>query len=76
MPADEVDSAIERALQVWARVTPLRFTRIYNGVADIMISFTVGGEATILSGVTGTISLEQCLDVCLVEFYIRFLLTG
>ncbi|KAI1903687.1 hypothetical protein AGOR_G00029790 [Albula goreensis] len=35
----EVDTAIERGLQVWAKVTPLRFTRIYSGIADIMISF-------------------------------------
>ncbi|KAJ8394694.1 hypothetical protein AAFF_G00042940 [Aldrovandia affinis] len=35
----EVDTAIVKALQVWARVTPLRFTRIYSGTADIRISF-------------------------------------
>ncbi|KAE8288061.1 Collagenase 3 [Larimichthys crocea] len=39
MPASEVDDSIEKALQVWAKVTPLRFTRIYDGTADIMISF-------------------------------------
>ncbi|KAL2095334.1 hypothetical protein ACEWY4_010053 [Coilia grayii] len=39
MAKSEVDTAIEKALQVWARVTPLRFTRIYSGTADIMISF-------------------------------------
>ncbi|KAM9455328.1 collagenase 3-like [Clarias gariepinus] len=42
MSIAEVDNSIEKALQVWARVTPLRFTRIYSGVADIMISFVVG----------------------------------
>ncbi|XP_017344516.1 collagenase 3 [Ictalurus punctatus] len=42
MSVAEVDDSIERALQVWARVTPLKFTRIYSGIADIMISFTVG----------------------------------
>ncbi|KAG7322635.1 hypothetical protein KOW79_013981 [Hemibagrus wyckioides] len=42
MSKAEVDDSIERALQVWARVTPLKFTRIYDGVADIMISFAVG----------------------------------
>ncbi|KAK3521688.1 hypothetical protein QTP70_015581 [Hemibagrus guttatus] len=41
MSKAEVDDTIKRALQVWARVTPLKFTRIYNGVADIMISFVV-----------------------------------
>ncbi|KAK1883265.1 Stromelysin-2 [Dissostichus eleginoides] len=39
MSVSEVDDSIERALQVWAKVTPLRFTRIYSGTADIMISF-------------------------------------
>ncbi|KAM7374847.1 hypothetical protein PAMP_007482 [Pampus punctatissimus] len=39
LPASEVDDSIEKALQVWAKVTPLRFTRIYSGTADIMISF-------------------------------------
>ncbi|KAK2870923.1 hypothetical protein QQF64_002021 [Cirrhinus molitorella] len=38
----EVDDSIKRALQVWADVTPLTFTRIYSGTADIMISFAVG----------------------------------
>ncbi|KAM6906920.1 collagenase 3a [Xenentodon cancila] len=39
MSMAEVDHSIEKALQVWARVTPLRFTRIYSGTADIMVSF-------------------------------------
>ncbi|XP_077051796.1 matrix metallopeptidase 30 [Siphateles boraxobius] len=39
MSVAEVDDSIRRALQVWADVTPLRFTRIYSGTADIMISF-------------------------------------
>ncbi|KAE8288057.1 Collagenase 3 [Larimichthys crocea] len=39
MSASEVDDSINRALQVWAKVTPLRFTRINSGTADIMISF-------------------------------------
>ncbi|XP_008330466.1 collagenase 3-like [Cynoglossus semilaevis] len=39
MSTSEVDDSIERALQVWAKVTPLRFTRLYSGTADIMISF-------------------------------------
>uniref|UniRef100_A0A8D3BT41 interstitial collagenase n=1 Tax=Scophthalmus maximus TaxID=52904 RepID=A0A8D3BT41_SCOMX len=39
MARSEVDDSIERALQVWAKVTPLRFTRVYSGTADIMISF-------------------------------------
>ncbi|XP_041807662.1 collagenase 3a [Chelmon rostratus] len=39
MTAAEIDDSIDKALQVWAKVTPLRFTRIYSGTADIMISF-------------------------------------
>ncbi|KAF1378941.1 hypothetical protein PFLUV_G00195730 [Perca fluviatilis] len=39
MSVPEVDDSIEKALQVWAKVTPLRFTRIHSGTADIMISF-------------------------------------
>ncbi|XP_048036884.1 collagenase 3-like [Megalobrama amblycephala] len=39
MSVAEVDDSIRRALQVWADVTPLRFTRIYSGTADIMIQF-------------------------------------
>ncbi|XP_061819128.1 collagenase 3-like isoform X1 [Nerophis lumbriciformis] len=39
MSQSEVDDSIEKALDVWAKVTPLRFTRIYTGTADIMISF-------------------------------------
>ncbi len=44
MSVPEVDDSIEKALQVWAKVTPLRFTRIYSGTADIMISFGRRGE--------------------------------
>ncbi|XP_035034265.2 collagenase 3 [Hippoglossus stenolepis] len=39
MTISEVDDSMEKALQVWAKVTPLTFTRIYSGTADIMISF-------------------------------------
>ena len=44
MSVAEVDDSIGKALQVWAKVTPLRFTRIYSGTADIMISFGRRGE--------------------------------
>uniref|UniRef100_H0X273 Stromelysin-1 n=1 Tax=Otolemur garnettii TaxID=30611 RepID=H0X273_OTOGA len=44
LPRDAVDSAIERALKVWEEVTPLTFSRVYEGEADIMISFAVGVE--------------------------------
>uniref|UniRef100_A0A3Q3IYL2 interstitial collagenase n=1 Tax=Monopterus albus TaxID=43700 RepID=A0A3Q3IYL2_MONAL len=39
MSVSEVDDSLKKALEVWAKVTPLRFTRIYSGTADIMISF-------------------------------------
>nr|XP_040038651.1 matrix metalloproteinase-18-like isoform X1 [Gasterosteus aculeatus aculeatus] len=44
MSPSEVDESIEKALQVWAKVTPLRFTKIYSGTADIMISFVSGSH--------------------------------
>ncbi|XP_015989474.2 stromelysin-1-like [Rousettus aegyptiacus] len=39
LPRDAVDSAIKKALKVWEEVTPLTFSRIYKGEADIMITF-------------------------------------
>uniref|UniRef100_H3CC98 interstitial collagenase n=1 Tax=Tetraodon nigroviridis TaxID=99883 RepID=H3CC98_TETNG len=39
MSQAEVDQSIEMALQVWAGVTPLRFSRVFSGTADIMVSF-------------------------------------
>ena len=36
---ETVDDAFARALQVWSDVTPLRFTRVHDGEADIMINF-------------------------------------
>jgi hypothetical protein len=44
LPRDVVDSAIEKALRVWAEVTPLTFSRLQEGEADIMISFAVRGK--------------------------------
>ncbi|XP_067856787.1 zinc finger protein 335-like [Heptranchias perlo] len=34
-----VDDAFARAFKVWSDITPLNFTRIYSGEADIMIKF-------------------------------------
>ncbi|XP_055971016.1 stromelysin-1-like [Sorex fumeus] len=42
LPEDAVDTAIERALKVWEEVTPLTFSRMFEGEADIMITFAVG----------------------------------
>ncbi|XP_005077378.1 matrix metalloproteinase-27 isoform X1 [Mesocricetus auratus] len=39
MTRADVDEAIEKALEVWSKVTPLMFTKISKGVADIMIAF-------------------------------------
>ncbi|XP_007944197.1 stromelysin-1 [Orycteropus afer afer] len=41
LPKNAVDSTIKKALKVWEEVTPLTFSRIYEGEADIMISFAV-----------------------------------
>ncbi|XP_029374448.1 collagenase 3-like [Echeneis naucrates] len=58
MSVSEVDDSIEKALQVWARVTPLRFTRLYSGTADIMISFVTGshGDYYPFDGPDGTLA--------------------
>ncbi|KAM9348946.1 collagenase 3a [Symphorus nematophorus] len=58
MSVSEVDDSIQRALQVWAKVTPLRFTRIYSGTADIMISFGSGshGDYYPFDGPGGTLA--------------------
>ncbi|XP_066499355.1 uncharacterized protein [Hoplias malabaricus] len=39
MEASLIDDAFARAFKVWSDVTPLTFTRLYEGTADIMISF-------------------------------------
>uniref|UniRef100_A0A8C5L6J6 Stromelysin-1 n=1 Tax=Jaculus jaculus TaxID=51337 RepID=A0A8C5L6J6_JACJA len=39
---EAVDAAIGKALRVWEEVTPLTFSRIYEGEADIMVSFEIG----------------------------------
>lgn len=44
LPTDAVDAAISRALKVWEEVTPLTFSRLNSGEADIMITFAVKGK--------------------------------
>ncbi|XP_007944201.1 matrix metalloproteinase-27 [Orycteropus afer afer] len=39
MSRADVDEAIQKALEVWSMVTPLIFTKISKGIADIMIAF-------------------------------------
>ncbi|KAJ1113501.1 hypothetical protein NDU88_001743 [Pleurodeles waltl] len=41
MQAD-VEHAVQKAFKVWSNVTPLRFTRIYDDISDIEISFVAG----------------------------------
>ncbi|XP_072467349.1 macrophage metalloelastase-like [Notamacropus eugenii] len=44
MTRADVDYAIKKAFEVWSKVTPLTFRRIYTGEADIMISFASGAH--------------------------------
>lgn len=39
MESSLIDDAFARAFKVWSAVTPLTFTRLFDGTADIMISF-------------------------------------
>ncbi|CAJ0939116.1 unnamed protein product [Ranitomeya imitator] len=39
LDSETVDDAFARAFQVWSDVTPLKFTRLMDGDADIMINF-------------------------------------
>ena len=46
MTHSEVEKAFRKAFKVWSDVTPLNFTRLHDGTADIMISFgTKGNDA-------------------------------
>lgn len=40
----DVERAFKKAFKVWSDVTPLNFTRIRSGTADIMISFGTKGK--------------------------------
>ncbi|KAF6284549.1 matrix metallopeptidase 9 [Rhinolophus ferrumequinum] len=41
LPQDVIDDAFARAFDVWSKVTPLTFTRVYGREADIVIQFGV-----------------------------------
>ncbi|XP_025933679.1 stromelysin-1-like [Apteryx rowi] len=58
MLQDDVEEAIAKAFQLWSSVTPLRFTRLYSGEADIMISFASGFHSDFYSfdGPGGTLA--------------------
>ena len=40
----DVDEAIQKGIEVWSNVTPLTFTKISKGIADIMIAFRTRGK--------------------------------
>ncbi|XP_073414458.1 stromelysin-1-like isoform X2 [Dendrobates tinctorius] len=40
LPTGVVDDLIQKAFSVWSQVTPLRFTKVNNGEADILIQFS------------------------------------
>jgi hypothetical protein len=44
MGASLIDDAFARAFKVWSDVTPLTFTRLFDGIADIMVSFGKAGK--------------------------------
>uniref|UniRef100_A0A672TL24 Peptidase metallopeptidase domain-containing protein n=1 Tax=Strigops habroptila TaxID=2489341 RepID=A0A672TL24_STRHB len=58
MLQEDVEEAIAKAFQIWSSVTPLRFTRVYSGQADIMISFASGfhGDFYSFDGPGGTLA--------------------
>lgn len=54
MTRADVDEAIQKGLEVWSKVTPLTFTRISKGIADIMIAFRTRGTCTFKFWVGGS----------------------
>lgn len=48
LDSETVDDAFARAFQVWSDVTPLKFSRLIDGDADIMINFGRWGNSVTL----------------------------
>ncbi|XP_074837838.1 matrix metalloproteinase-27-like [Carettochelys insculpta] len=44
MTQADVDKAIQQAFKAWSTVSPLTFTRVQTGIADIMIAFGTGAH--------------------------------
>ncbi|CAJ0964685.1 unnamed protein product [Ranitomeya imitator] len=44
LPIRVVDDLIQKAFSVWSQVTPLRFTKVNKGEADILIQFSAGAH--------------------------------
>ncbi|XP_055971014.1 interstitial collagenase [Sorex fumeus] len=42
MPRADVDHAIEKAFELWSKVSPLTFTKVFQDPADIILSFVWG----------------------------------
>lgn len=63
-----VDRAIRMALNVWADVTPLTFKKLYQGNADIMISF--GSKGSKISIHLNIFNEIHSIQHCEVEYYI------
>ncbi|XP_017400261.1 macrophage metalloelastase [Cebus imitator] len=58
MNHEDVDYAIQKAFQVWSNVTPLKFSKINAGVADIVMFFARGahGDYNAFDGRGGVIA--------------------
>ncbi|XP_053169165.1 stromelysin-1-like [Hemicordylus capensis] len=58
MNSADVDKEIEKAFKVWSRVTPLTFTKVSQGDADILISFAAQehGDFNSFDGPGGTLA--------------------
>lgn len=62
MSVAEVDQSIDRALQVWAAVTPLSFTKVSGGPADIRVSFGQQCEYEVNGGGGGAALSPRCVQ--------------